>query len=188
MNGFRSRCTCRWWSAGRCATAPAAGSGASDDLIVRLGEPGYPPITGVLVQTAVLELLSRVQCRRVRALLGYDPATAGGLMSPDVVFVDRHATVAEAQAKVRTSLAPAELVTVVFAVDTHGAIEVWLPVATALGPSAAQPRMFTARATTNPTVSRAATDWMPITTFAVCVSGIVSVGLNAVAFVNDVYR
>ncbi len=42
--------------------------------------------------------------------------------------------------------------------------------------------MFTARATTSPTVTSAATDWTAITSFAIWVSGIVSVGLNAVAF------
>ncbi len=52
--------------------------------------------------------------------------------------------------------------------------------------SRAQLRMFTARATTSPTVSRAATDWMPMTILAVWVSGIVSVGLNAVALVSEV--
>ena len=40
----------------------------------------------------VLELLPGVQRRRVRALLGYDPATAGGLMSPEFVCVYAQAT------------------------------------------------------------------------------------------------
>ena len=51
-----------------------------------------------------------------------------------------------------------------------------------------QPRMFTARANTSPTVASAATDCIPMTALAVCVSGMVSVGLNAVALVRDVYR
>ena len=50
------------------------------------------------------------------------------------------------------------------------------------------PRMFTARATTNPTVIRATSDWPAISDLAMGVSGIVSVGLNAVALVNDRYR
>jgi hypothetical protein len=49
-----------------------------------------------------------------------------------------------------------------------------------------QPRMFTARATTSPTVTSAATPCTAMTIFAVCVSGMVSVGLNAVAFVSEV--
>ena len=36
--------------------------------------------------------LTPVQGRRVRALLGYDPATAGGLMSPDFACVYEQAT------------------------------------------------------------------------------------------------
>ena len=39
----------------------------------------------------------------MRALLGYDPATAGGLMSPDFVCVYSQATHAEALERVRTS-------------------------------------------------------------------------------------
>jgi hypothetical protein len=45
--------------------------------------------------------------------------------------------------------------------------------------------MFTARATTRPTVTSATSDWAPMSHFADGVSGIVSVGLNAVAFVSD---
>ena len=40
----------------------------------------------------VVRLLPLVQRRRVRALLGYDPATAGGLMSPEFVCVYSQAT------------------------------------------------------------------------------------------------
>ena len=40
----------------------------------------------------VVRLLPLVQRRRVRALLGYDPATAGGLMSPEFVCVFSQAT------------------------------------------------------------------------------------------------
>jgi hypothetical protein len=47
-------------------------------------------------------------------------------------------------------------------------------------------RMLTARATTSPIVTRAVSDWAAISSFARGVSGIVSVGLNAVALVNEV--
>jgi hypothetical protein len=49
-------------------------------------------------------------------------------------------------------------------------------------------RMFTAREMTRPIVSSDASDWIIISTFAHGVSGMVSVGLNAVTLVNDVYR
>ena len=45
--------------------------------------------------------------------------------------------------------------------------------------------MFTARAATSATVTRADADWAIINAFDHVVSGIVSVGLNAVEFVND---
>ena len=46
--------------------------------------------------------------------------------------------------------------------------------------------MFTARANTMPIVISDASDCAAISSFAIGVSGIVSVGLKAVAFVNDV--
>ena len=49
-------------------------------------------------------------------------------------------------------------------------------------------RMLTARATTSPTVTSEASDWPLISHLAMGVSGIVSVGLKAVAFVNETYR
>ena len=51
-----------------------------------------------------------------------------------------------------------------------------------------QPRMFTARETIRPIVTSETSDWMPITPLAMPVSGIVSVGENAVALVSDTYR
>ncbi len=50
----------------------------------------------------------------------------------------------------------------------------------------AQCRMFTARASTIPIVTNDASDCTSISIFALGLSGIVSVGLNAEAFVNDV--
>lgn len=67
----------------------------------------------------VVELLPAVQRRRVRALLGYDPATAGGLMSPDVVCVYAQATAAEALERVRGSRASAEALAAVYVMNTH---------------------------------------------------------------------
>ena len=48
--------------------------------------------------------------------------------------------------------------------------------------------MFTAREMISPRVTSETIDWMPMIIFAVGVSGIVSVGENAVAFVSDTYR
>ncbi len=51
----------------------------------------------------VVRLLPLVQRRRVRALLGYDPATAGGLMSPEFVCVFSQATQSEVLSRLRAT-------------------------------------------------------------------------------------
>jgi len=56
----------------------------------------------------VVRLLPIVQRRRVRALLGYGPATAGGLMSPEFVCVFSQATQADVLARIRATKASAE--------------------------------------------------------------------------------
>jgi CBS domain-containing protein len=67
----------------------------------------------------VIELLPPVARRRVRALLGYDPMTAGGLMSPDLVAVYTQTTAAEALDRLRASTHPADALTWLFTVNTH---------------------------------------------------------------------
>ena len=59
----------------------------------------------------IVELLPLVQRRRLRTLLGYDPATAGGLMSPDFVCLYSQATREEALERVARSRHPAEPIT-----------------------------------------------------------------------------
>lgn len=66
---------------------------------------------------AVTKLLTPAQGRKVRALLGYDPAEAGGLMSPDFVSVYRQATVAEAIDRIRRSALPDENLASVYVMD-----------------------------------------------------------------------
>jgi len=56
----------------------------------------------------VVRLLPAVQRRRVRALAGYDPATAGGLMSPEFVCLYAQATKEEAIGRIERSRAPAD--------------------------------------------------------------------------------
>jgi CBS domain-containing protein len=67
----------------------------------------------------VVELLPPVQRRRVRALLGYDPATAGGLMSPDFVCVYAQATPAEALERIRISHASPEALGWIYVMNTR---------------------------------------------------------------------
>jgi CBS domain-containing protein len=72
---------------------------------------------------AVLPLLPAGQRTKIRTLLGYDPAEAGGLMSPDFISLYRHATVEEALDRVRTSRVPEDLLTSVFVMDSHKRLE-----------------------------------------------------------------
>jgi len=67
---------------------------------------------------------------KVRALLGYDPALAGGLMSTDFICLYRHATAAEALERVRRADVPAELLTTIFVMDSHRQLEGSVPLAT----------------------------------------------------------
>ncbi|HEX8959719.1 MAG TPA: CBS domain-containing protein [Solirubrobacterales bacterium] len=69
-------------------------------------------------QGEVIERLPAVQRRKVRALLGYDPAAAGGLMSPDFVSVYRQATVGEALERVRRSPLADDLLSTVYVMDS----------------------------------------------------------------------
>lgn len=65
----------------------------------------------------VLDLLPSLHQRKVRALLGYDPAEAGGLMSPDFVSVYRQATVGEVLERVRQSRLADELLSSIYVMD-----------------------------------------------------------------------
>jgi Mg/Co/Ni transporter MgtE len=59
----------------------------------------------------------------VRALLGYDPAEAGGLMSPDFVSLPSTTTVAGALDSVRCSEIAPELLTAVFVSSPERSLE-----------------------------------------------------------------
>ena len=65
----------------------------------------------------VVELLPTAQRRRVRTLLGFDPATAGGLMSLDFVCMYSQATREEVLERVSHSTAPAETVAWMFVMN-----------------------------------------------------------------------
>ena len=67
----------------------------------------------------VVQELPPLQRRRLRALLGYDPATAGGLMSPDFVCVYAQATREEALERIRIGHAPSDALAWVFVMNTR---------------------------------------------------------------------
>src|SRR5947209_10261905 len=79
------------------------------DVVVELAEDRREP---------VLSLVPAPKRAKIRALLGYDPAEAGGLMSPAFLCLDRHAAVAEAVERVRASAIPGDLLTTVYVMDT----------------------------------------------------------------------
>jgi CBS domain-containing protein len=76
----------------------------------------------------VLALLPIVQRRRVRALLGYDATTAGGLMSPDLLCVFSQATREEVIARIGKSTGSPDSITWIFVMNQHrrlkGAVQV----------------------------------------------------------------
>jgi CBS domain-containing protein len=80
------------------------------DLVLELPEERREP---------VIALLSAPQARRVRTLLGYDPATAGGLMSPEFLCVYADATREEALDRVQRSTLPPEAVSWIYGMNTH---------------------------------------------------------------------
>jgi CBS domain-containing protein len=65
----------------------------------------------------IVELLPALQRRRVRALAGYDPATAGGLMSPEFICLYSTATKDEAIARIRRSPVAAESLTWIYVMN-----------------------------------------------------------------------
>ena len=67
----------------------------------------------------VIALLSTFQARRLRTLLGYDPATAGGIMSPEYVCLYADATREETLERIERSQLPAESLAQIFGMDTH---------------------------------------------------------------------
>jgi CBS domain-containing protein len=74
------------------------------DLIVELDQDR---------RARILALLPAAQRRQIEPLLGYNPSTAGGLMSPEVIVMQETDTSADAIAAVRASeLAPGTLSTV----------------------------------------------------------------------------
>jgi hypothetical protein len=70
----------------------------------------------------VLQLLPGPQQRKIRALLDYNPETAGGLMSPDFLCLAETTPVGEVLDALRTSAAPPEALAVVFATGVDGRV------------------------------------------------------------------
>jgi CBS domain-containing protein len=70
----------------------------------------------------VLDLLPPARQRKIRALLSYNPETAGGLMNPDYVCLFEGATAGGALDHVRTELSLPETLSVVYSKDREGRV------------------------------------------------------------------
>jgi CBS domain-containing protein len=70
----------------------------------------------------ILALLPPAGRRRIETLLGYNPSTAGGLMSPDFIALDEGAVVADAIARVRASEIGPQMLTTVYLLDAAGVL------------------------------------------------------------------
>ena len=81
------------------------------DLLLELDQERRLPI---------LNLMAPQQQHRLRALLQYNPTTAGGMMSPEYVAVPRGATAGQALDRVRAATAPHQLLTMIFIVEPDG--------------------------------------------------------------------
>jgi len=93
------------------------------DIVGELDEERREPVL------ALMPVRHRV---KVRALLGYDPAEAGGLMSPDFILLAGSTAVAEALREVGESPIAPELLTSVFVRGADGSLEGSVPVAALL--------------------------------------------------------
>ena len=70
----------------------------------------------------ILALLPPAGRHRIETLLGYNPSTAGGLMSPDFIALEEGAAVADALARVRSSEIGSQMLTTVYSLDAAGAL------------------------------------------------------------------
>jgi CBS domain-containing protein len=68
----------------------------------------------------ILALLPPAQRRQIEALLGYNPSTAGGLMSPDFIGLAEDETVAGAIERLRSSEIAPDTLTTVYLLDPEG--------------------------------------------------------------------
>jgi CBS domain-containing protein len=85
----------------------------ASDLIMEVDQERRLPI---------LSLLPQPQQRKVQGLLSYNPETAGGIMNPDFLCLPETSSVSSVLDALRTSTAPPESLSVVFATDAEGNI------------------------------------------------------------------
>jgi CBS domain-containing protein len=102
------------------------------ELLARMASDDAADLLGQLPEERreqIVEHLPAVQRRRVRTLLGYDPAHAGGLMSPDFVCVYSQATHAEVLELVRRSRYSADELAWIFVMNARQRLSGAIPLA-----------------------------------------------------------
>ncbi len=101
------------------------------EILSRMAPDDAADIVGELDEDRrepVLALLAVSHRVKVRALLGYDPAEAGGLMSPDFLMMRDSTAAGDALEAVRHSKIAPELLTAVFVSAADGTLEGSIPV------------------------------------------------------------
>ena len=112
------------------------------EILSRMAPDDAADVIGELEEERREQLLSLLPVShriKVRVLLGYDPAEAGGLMSPDFVLLRDTASNGDALAAVRASAIAAELLTAVFVESAEDGLEGSVPITALLRADPAQP-------------------------------------------------
>jgi hypothetical protein len=103
------------------------------EILSRMAPDDAADIVGELEEDrreSVLSLLPVGHRVKVRALLGYDPAEAGGLMSPDFVLMAGSSTATDALSAIRSSTIAPELLSAVYVSGPEGTVTGSVPVTT----------------------------------------------------------
>jgi MgtE intracellular N domain/CBS domain len=112
------------------------------EILSRMAPDDAADVIGELEEERREQLLTLLPVShriKVRALLGYDPAEAGGLMSPDFVMLRGSASTADALAAVRASAIAPELLTAVFVESPAGGLEGSVPITALLRAEPSRP-------------------------------------------------
>lgn len=92
-------------------------------LIARMAPDDAADLVGEIEQErrgSIIKLLPPAHARKIESLLGYNPSTAGGLMSVEYVALPEHYSVQSALERVRVSEVAPELLSTVFLTDVEG--------------------------------------------------------------------
>jgi CBS domain-containing protein len=100
-------------------------------VIARMAPDDAADLIGEIDQErrlSIIKLLPPSHRRKIESLLGYNPSTAGGLMSVELLMLDAEDTVASALARVASSEIAPEALSVLFVCDAEGRLAGSLPV------------------------------------------------------------